>query len=166
MQKTKNILILTTGGTFNKYYDPVSGKLIVDPSTQIVEEILRSWQADYPVTACIGKDSLEMTDTDRHELLSILSQARSEEIVVIHGTDTMELSAAFVAEARLPKRIVFTGSMVPYRIDPVEATANLALALGALQNLQADGVYIAMNGIFGDHHAITKDRKKGRFIRR
>ena len=162
----KRILILTTGGTFNKIYDPVAGELGVDGSIHAVKEIMKAWQADFHAMACIGKDSLEMTDADRDELLSVLTQARTTDIVVVHGTDTMELSAAHIAQAHLPKRIVFTGAMVPYSIDPVEASANLALAVGALQTLTHEGVYIAMNGVFGTHEQVTKDRRQGRFIRR
>ncbi len=160
----KRILILTTGGTFNKIYDPVAGKLLVDESIKAVEEITAKWQADFHAMACIGKDSLDMTDADRRELVSVLSQARSTDIVVIHGTDTMDLSAEAVARAHLDKRIVFTGAMVPYAIDPVEAAANLALAIGALQTLSSNGVYIAMNGVFGNYRQVTKDRKAGKFI--
>lgn len=162
----KQILILSTGGTFNKIYDPIAGELVVDGSIQAVQEIMQRWQADYHAMACIGKDSLDMTDADREELLSVLSQARSTDIVVVHGTDTMEISAEYVAQARLPKRIVFTGAMVPYRIDPVEATANLALAIGALHAPSSPGVYLAMNGIFGSHRHVTKDREAGRFVLR
>lgn len=162
----KRILILTTGGTFNKIYDPIAGELVVDGSIKAVEEITAKWRADFHAMACIGKDSLEMTDADRQELVSVLSQARTTDIVVIHGTDTMDLSAEAVAQAHLPKRIVFTGAMVPYSIDPVEASANLALAIGALQTLSSNGVYIAMNGVFGNNRQVTKDREAGRFVTR
>jgi L-asparaginase len=54
--------------------------------------------------------------------------------------------------------------MVPYSINPVEATANLASAFGCLQTLNNNGVYIVMNGLFGSYKKIEKDRKKGKFI--
>jgi L-asparaginase len=56
--------------------------------------------------------------------------------------------------------------MVPYSIDPVEATANLSSALGYMQLLQDNGVYTAMNGLFGLHEKIIKEKSKGKFIRK
>ena len=56
--------------------------------------------------------------------------------------------------------------MVPYSIDPVEATANLTSALGYMHQLQEDGVYIAMNGLFDLHEKIIKDKAKGKFVRK
>jgi L-asparaginase len=159
----KRILIVTTGGTFNKIYDPIRGELMVDPTIKTVETIVARWRADYRTMACIGKDSLDMTDTDRHELLSVVSQARTQDIVIVHGTDTLKQSATLIAEAQLEKRIILTGAMVPWSIDPIEATANLAMAIGALHWIDVNGVYIAMNGIVDHHTRVKKDRKKGRF---
>jgi L-asparaginase len=53
--------------------------------------------------------------------------------------------------------------MVPYSIDPVEATANLSSAYGYINALEQEGVFIAMNGVMGPYEKIKKDRTKGRF---
>ena len=53
--------------------------------------------------------------------------------------------------------------MVPYSIDPVEATANLCSAYGYLNALKHEGIYIAMNGAIGEYTQIKKDRIKGKF---
>ena len=161
----KQILLLSTGGTFNKIYDPVHGSLEVDPRSTALHQLLKHWQADYPVRSLLGKDSLEMDDRDRQTLLEAIRDAREETIIIIHGTDTMDQSAAMVAEAQLPKQIVFTGAMIPWSIDPVEATANLASAIGYAQTLEESGVYLAMNGQFGTHLEVIKDRAAGRFVR-
>jgi len=161
----KKILLLSTGGTFNKIYNPLNGQLEVDPHSTSLHRLLEHWQTDYPIQSILGKDSLEMYDRDRHTLLEAIRNAQEEAIVVIHGTDTMDLSAAVIATAQLPKRIVFTGAMIPWSIDPVEATANLASAIGYAQSLEKDGVYLAMNGQFGTHLEVIKDRAAGRFVR-
>ncbi len=161
----KKILLLSTGGTFNKIYDPIHGRLEVDPSSKSLHRLLEHWQVDYRIQNVLGKDSLEMNDQDRYTLLEAIRDAQEEIIIVIHGTDTMDQSAATVAAARLPKRIVFTGAMIPWSIDPVEATANLASAIGYAQSLEKDGVYLAMNGQFGTHLEVIKDRAAGRFVR-
>lgn len=160
----RNILIISTGGTFNKIYDPVKGELIIDETSKALEEIASKWLCEFEIINMIGKDSLDMNNQDRLLLLATVNLSKYDDIIVIHGTDTMEITAKYLADGDLDKRIVLTGSMVPYSIDPVEAAANLSSAFGYLQALTDDGVYIAMNGIFGAYHYITKDRKNGRFI--
>ncbi len=161
----KKILILSTGGTFNKIYDPLTGKLTIDSEAQAIHHILKLWQADYAIETLIDKDSLDMDAQDRHALLVAVRQAEAEAVVILHGTDTMDQSAAMLAQAQLHKHIVLTGAMVPWSIDPVEATANLASAIGYLQAGQlSHGVYIAMNGQFGPHDHVIKDRQIGKFV--
>jgi L-asparaginase len=82
---------------------------------------------------------------------------------VIHGTDTVDLSAQVIDAAKLPKRVVLTGAMIPYRVDKVEATANVAMAYGYLQSAIQNGVYISMNGIVESFDRVIKNRKKNRF---
>jgi len=159
-----NILIINTGGTFNKTYDPVNGTLVVDTTSKALEEIASKWLCEFEIIHILGKDSLEITSHDRLELMATISQSSYAHIIIIHGTDTMHTTAVYLADGELGKSIVLTGAMVPYSIDPVEATANLCSAYGYLNALEKDGVYIAMNGLIGEHTQVKKDRKKGKFI--
>jgi L-asparaginase len=159
------ILIVNTGGTFNKFYNPINGTLEVDCGSDALESLASKWLTDFDIVNIIGKDSLEMSNHDRLELLAILSQSSAERIIVVHGTDTMGLTAAYLAESDLEKKIVLTGAMVPYSIDPVEATANFASAWGMLSILDENGIYIAMNGLVSQYAEIEKDRQHGKFVR-
>jgi len=159
----KNILIISTGGTFNKIYDPINGEFVIDTSSHALEEIASKWLCKFEVLNIIGKDSLDMTNQDRLELLATISRSDHQNILIVHGTDTMDVTAEYLADAELEKRIILTGAMVPYSIDPVEATANLCCAYGYMNALEKDGVYIAMNGIIGTYDTVKKDRVKGRF---
>jgi L-asparaginase len=76
----------------------------------------------------------------------------------------MDVTAEYLADAELEKTIVLTGAMVPYNIDPTEATANLASAYGYINALEKEGVFIAMNGVIDSYEKISKNRKEGRFI--
>jgi len=163
MQK---ILLINTGGTFNKIYDPVSGELLMDDTSATLESIASKWLCEFEIINIIGKDSLYINNQDRLLLLATINLSKHNNIIVIHGTDTMDVTAEYLADGDLEKRIVLTGAMVPYSIDPVEATANLASAFGYLQILKANGVYIVMNGVFGFHKKIKKDKKNGKFIYR
>jgi len=161
MQK---ILIISTGGTFNKVYNPINGELIIDEESKALEEIASKWLCKFEIINIIGKDSLNITNQDRLLLLATINQSKYDDIIVIHGTDTMDLTAEYLADADIDKRIVLTGTMVPYSIDPIEATANFASAFGYLQTLTDDGVYITMHGLFGSYTKIIKDKKNGKFI--
>jgi len=165
MSKEKKILIVNTGGTFNKFYDPIKGKLTVDQDAKALESLASKWLCDLEIINIIGKDSLEMNSHDRLELLAIISQSAFDDIIIIHGTDSMKLTAEYLADADMEKRIVLTGAMVPYSIDPVEATANFASAFGFIQNMNENKVFIIMNGLFSEYNKIKKDRKKGKFVK-
>lgn len=161
----KKILVLNTGGTFNKIYNPINGELEVDENASALKYISHKWQHNLEIMSIINKDSLHMTSQDRVELLSFIYQSEYDDIIIIHGTDTMELTAEYIFDAEIDKNIVITGAMVPYSIDATEATANFAMAYGFLQNCTQNGVYISMNGLVMPYSQITKDRDNGLFVR-
>ena len=157
------VLIINTGGTFNKVYHPINGELEVDSNGKAIREIMSKWQCEFEVIEIIGKDSLEMTGQDRLELLATISQSQASQIIVIHGTDTMNITAEYLHDAELEKSIILTGAMIPYSIDPVEATANFSSAYGYISAGYKRGVFIAMHGIIDTFDKVTKDRSAGRF---
>lgn len=162
----KKILIISTGGTFNKIYDPIKGEFVIDGSSHALDDIASKWLCEFEILNIIGKDSLDMTNHDRLELLATISQSEYHNILIVHGTDTMDITAEYLADADMEKCVVITGSMVPYSVDPVEATANLSSAYGYINAIQEEGVFIAMNGIIGPYESVKKDRSIGRFTHR
>ena len=159
----KKILIISTGGTFNKIYDPIKGEFTIDVGSHALENIASKWLCEFKMMSIIGKDSLDMTNHDRLELLATISHSEYHHILIVHGTDTMDLTAEYLSDADLEKCIVLTGAMVPYSIDPVEATANLCSAYGYMNALDKEGIFIAMNGVMGPYEKVKKDRTKGKF---
>ncbi|WP_457597710.1 asparaginase domain-containing protein [Hydrogenimonas sp.] len=159
------LLVLNTGGTFNKRYDPVAGELRVPADDRAVAAALAPMAPNlrFEIEGLLYKDSLEMTEEDRAALTARIARSASPRVVVVHGTDTMHLSAEAVAEAGLERCVVFTGAMVPFSIDPVEAAANLALAVAGARTLPM-GVYVAMHGLLLLHDRIEKDRSRGLFV--
>lgn len=156
------MLILNTGGTFNKRYNPLNGELFVPNDNHAVEAIVNSLVVDIDVQGILYKDSLEMDDGDRECLAQTISASEEKVIIVVHGTDTMDLSADTIAQLALQKTVIFTGAMVPFSINPLEATANLAMAVGfALRS--CSGVYIVMQGICGQYNYVRKNRECGKF---
>ena len=140
-----SVRIIATGGTFDKHYDPIRGELGFGHThlDQIVARARLAQRVEVDVTMLL--DSLEMTDALRAQVVDACRRAPEKRIVVVHGTDTMTLTAHALALAALPKAIVLTGAMVPYCIEGSDAVFNLGFAMGCVQALNA-GVHIAMNG--------------------
>ena len=90
--------ILCTGGTFDKvYYDALSDYQIGEPQ---VEWILKQANVtfDYEIESILKKDSLEITDEDRSEIVARVESEKCKHIVITHGTDTMIETAKFLAK--------------------------------------------------------------------
>jgi len=158
-----NILIISTGGTFNKIYNPIKGVLEVDSGRVALEDMAKRWGVKFNFKSIIQKDSLDMNEQDRRELLESIKESNSRKILIIHGTDTMDLSANYLSKSLKNRSIVFTGAMKPYSIDSVEASLNLALSLGFLLSIDKDGVFISMGGKIAPFNLIRKNRSLGRF---
>ena len=156
------MLILNTGGTFNKRYNPLNGELEVPCDEAAIISIIATFSEPMRVQGLLYKDSLEMTHEDREVLAKTIFESDEDLIVVVHGTDTMDLSAQHVAKLGLEKVIVFTGSMVPFSIDTIEATANLSMAIGYARNA-SKGVYIVMQGVCGSYDKVIKNKNIGKF---
>lgn len=158
----QDIFIISTGGTFNKIYNKFSGNLEVDSTNLAIKSIQKEWLSNYRYRSIINKDSLDFTTKDREELLNFIKELEYKKVVVIHGTDTIDITAKYLDGANLDKTIVLTGAMVPFSINKIEATANLALAIGYAK-LAKSGIYIALNGVANIYTKVKKDKKKGLF---
>ncbi len=157
------MLILNTGGTFNKRYNPLNGEMEVPYDNVAVETILGKFTYGVELAGLIYKDSLDMDMDDRKMMAKIISASEETHFIIVHGTDTMDLSAAFLDEVLEGKVVIFTGAMVPFEIDPVEATSNLAMALGFAKSEAAPGVYICMQGSVAKHDKLIKNKQSGKF---
>ncbi len=156
------IRILITGGTFDKEYDEISGRLYFKDTH--VPEMLRLGRCLAPLTVetVMLVDSLQMTDRDRARIVERARNCDETQIVITHGTDTMVETAAALAAARLGKTIVLTGAMVPYAFASSDGLFNLGSALSFVQALPS-GVYIAMNGTHFPWNNVRKNRETGVF---
>ncbi|MDD5401299.1 MAG: asparaginase domain-containing protein [Sulfurimonas sp.] len=157
------MLILNSGGTFNKQYNPLNGELEVPYNNSAIERILQSVESKYDVAGVIYKDSLDMTMSDRKMLANIIMESKDDTFVIVHGTDTMHMSAEFLSEIFDDRKIVFVGAMKPFEIDNIEASLNLGMAIGFAKAVQKVGVYICMNGYVEPWHKIRKNTKFGKF---
>lgn len=157
--------ILVTGGTFDKDYHELEGRLFFRESH--VQEMLRLGRSRLSITVetLMLIDSLDMTDADRERILEACRGAPEDRIVITHGTDTMEHTARFIGGARLAKTIVLTGAMVPYTFGSSDGLFNLGSALAFAQALP-HGVYVAMNGRCFRGDDVRKNKSSGVFEER
>jgi len=89
-------------------------------------------------------------------------KAKEDQIVLTHGTDTMDTTARALGEANIKKTIVLTGAMIPYKFGSSDGLFNLGSALAFVQTLPP-GVHIAMNGRHFVWNNVRKNRKTGEF---
>lgn len=159
------ITIINTGGTFNKRYNPLKGELEVPSDNIALDEILEScFNIDFEIKNIISKDSLEIDNDDRDMMIEAINESENEKIIIVHGTDTIDITAQYLENKDLNKQIVLTGAMVPMSIKKVEATMNFSQAIGFLNADIKNGVYISMHGSVVSHANIKKDRQKGQFL--
>ncbi len=161
MKKTQ-IRILVSGGTFDKEYNEIEGKLFFK-DTHVGEMLtLGRSRLDIEIEKVFMIDSLEMDDSHRQKILERCLHCSEKLILVTHGTDTMEETAKLLAESKLEKTIVFTGAMIPYKFGSSDGLFNLGSALAFVQALP-HGVYVAMNGRYFHANNVTKNRTTGEF---
>ena len=156
------IRIFVTGGTFDKTYDEIDGRLSFRDTH--LPEMLRLGRSRVPVSirTLMMVDSLDMTDADRELIVRNCTQCDERCIVITHGTDTMVETAAALARAVTGKTIVLTGAMIPYAFGSSDGLFNLGSALSLVQVLPP-GVYVAMNGQHFAWDRVRKNRQTGVF---
>ena len=154
--------ILVTGGTFDKEYDEITGKLYFKETH--MKEILRLGrsQANVCVKKLMLMDSLDMKGADREIILKNCKNAQEKQIVITHGTDTMTKTARVIEKGQLKKTIVLTGAMIPYKFGSSDGLFNLGGAIAYAQALPY-GVYIAMNGRCFNWNKVEKNKLTGVF---
>jgi len=158
------IQIFVTGGTFDKEYNFVTGKLFFQDSN--LPEMLDRGRCtlDLNVRTLMMVDSLEITDLDRENIANQCRGVETDHILITHGTDTMVNTAEYLAKAAISdKTIVLTGAMIPYAFgSSSDGFFNLGSALAFVQVLPP-GVYVAMNGRYFNCDAVQKNRSTGYF---
>src|SRR6185437_8373172 len=114
MSANERIRILVTGGTFDKEYNELTGELFFKETH--LPDMLRLGRChlNVEVETLMMIDSLQMTDEGRATILERCLAAAEKRIVITHGTDTMENTAAVLGKNVTGKTIVLTGAMVPY----------------------------------------------------
>jgi len=159
-----DILILITGGTLDKVHDTITeGLIFADDGQSQVTDVLRVGRCHHPAARIlIQKDSLDMTEADRDEILKAVLEAEQDRIIITHGTGTMEITAKYLDGKVGDKTVILTGAMRPQSLGKSDAGFNLGGAMIAAQTLDY-GVFAVMNGRVFEAGQVHKDTALGRF---
>ena len=161
---SSRLLVLTCGGTFDKSRFTREGRFVCG-SSQTGRILAGAGAEAVDCEEIMRVDSLDMEDEDRGRLVDAVAAAAHQRIVIVHGTDTMELSARSLAAKSFAKTVVLAGSMRPAVFTHSDADFNLGFALGCASVL-GTGVWIAMHGEIFAAAEVTKDRDRMRFVRK
>lgn len=167
---TSRIIIISTGGTIEKTYDEGDGSLDNKKSI-ILQQILKKIRLPYKeieVLPLMAKDSLFMNDADRDLISGIVIDKMTQKcpIVIIHGTDTMEITGRHLYQTiKNPTHpIILTGAMRPIEFENSDAIQNVTEAIFAA-GISAPGVYISFHSELFKLPDVRKNRDKGTFER-
>jgi L-asparaginase len=160
------IYVITTGGTIEKVYSEQTGN-VENLASKIDRyfSMLRLPDSQVEITHVMNKDSLEMTENDRRQVLETVRVKLDAPAIVTHGTDTM-VETGMVLQRNLTDLkfpIVLTGAMTPLGFEGSDGLQNLTESLFAARTL-APGIYVVMHNQAFPVDRVRKDRELARFV--
>lgn len=156
------IQIFVTGGTFDKEYNEITGKLhFTETHMGTILNMGRS-RLNVSVETLMMKDSMFLTPEDKEVIVQKCLETDAKGIVITHGTDTMAHTARLIAEKVKNKTIILTGAMIPYVFGTSDGLFNLGSSLAFVQSLKPN-VYISMNGQYFPWDNVKKNKEGGYF---
>ena len=156
------IKIFVTGGTFDKEYNEINGKISFKDTHLLELLALGRSSIEVNITTLMMIDSLDMSKHDRELIAGNCNKTTEDRILITHGTDTIVDTARVLAEKVKDKTIVLTGALIPIKFGSSDGLFNLGSALSFVQILPA-GVYIAMNGHYFSWDNCRKNKRIGKF---
>lgn len=142
------IHFIITGGTIDKHYDPPSQINLMNDESILPDYFESRIKPYFHLsfdTFCM-RDSGEITDDMREEILALITKAPADHIIVTHGTDTMPETARYLNSRVEDKTVILTGSMIPLKEFAMsDGGFNLGFAVAEALSKPA-GVYLSMHG--------------------
>ena len=166
MSKDNILHFILTGGTIDSSYDGTKDTAVTNEHSSVPRfiKLLKLYEECEFTEVCM-KDSREINDTDRNNILQAVTKSSSQRIIITHGTYTLPDTARYL-EANLKEKdkvIIFVCSMIPLiGFTPTDAGFNVGYAVAKSQELPA-GVYVCMNGRIFTPSEIVKKLSEGRF---
>lgn len=162
-------MVFSTGGTIEKSYNELEGSLKNRESTfkELLLKHLRLPHTKVALREIMAKDSLDMDEEDREVICRQVEGhfGHDQPIIVLHGTDTMEITAKYCFEhsPNPPVPVVFTGAMKPMGFIDSDGPQNIIESFMACQ-LAQPGYYICFHNHLFEVPHVTKSKQKGTFV--
>ena len=165
-----NVHIIITGGTIDSVWSGAHDTVIVSEHStlpQYFEELGKNlkFPAKFTFTEVCMKDSRQIAEEDRKNVLRTIEESKTTKILITHGTYTMPDTARYIKKnlERKDKIIVLTGSMVPIKgFYFSDGPFNLGFAIAMLEKLDP-GVYVCMNAKAFTPEEVAKNIQEGKF---
>jgi L-asparaginase len=164
----QRVYLLSTGGTIEKVYSEQTGSVVnVTSKIDRYLKLLRLPETEVVVRHVMNKDSLDMTEADREQVLAAVRETYTDPapIVISHGTDTMVETGRYL-EPRLTGLqvpVILTGAMIPLGFEGTDALQNLTESLLAARLLPA-GIHVVMHSQVFPIGNVRKDRERAEFV--
>lgn len=164
------IHIITTGGTIDSVWSGAQDTVVVSEHSVLPEYFenlqrnLKFYEKIIFTEVCM-KDSREIREGDRKNILKVIEESPADKIIVTHGTYTMPETAKYLNNhlKREGQTIVLTGAMTPVKgFDFSDGPFNLGYALAQVQILKP-GVYVCMNARVFTPQEVAKNIAEGKF---
>ena len=168
----KDVLFLLTGGTIDSRWDPAQDTAVPLDKSELADYVRKYIKPGFKITEKVVtlRDSREIDDNIRNVIFDDIKKAKTDYILVTHGTFTMAETGRFLKkkiksdETLKNKRIVLVGSMYPFSgFALTDATFNLGFALGVLREMKP-GIGIVMNGQILDVDRAEKCLSSATFV--
>ncbi|MDA4129850.1 MAG: type I asparaginase [Thaumarchaeota archaeon] len=159
MTTSRQVHILTTGGTIMSRSGPdSSGNADVASVEEIFPEV-NVEGVEYEVKEVLSKGSANMVDGDWIKIASAVEssiRSNADGIVILHGTDTMQYTAAalsfMISGLRIP--VVLTGSMIPMGDQGTDGIGNLKAAIRVAAFADLAEVCVLFSADMSEDHKI------------
>lgn len=156
----KKITFITCWWTFDKDYSISKWSynfIIWEPKIKdILKKLRLNIKSD--VISIFKKDSLDMNQKDRNNILKTIKELKNKNIIIVHWTDTMIETWQTLLEIK-DKRIILVWSSLPYIFRNSDAEFNIWFAIWSLNMLEISSkvwIFIAMNWELFDINNVEK----------
>ena len=143
--------LIVTGGTIDSYYETNMCTVVcygVSKIRNYLSDTVCKDISDIEFAQICMKDSRQITNTDRDEMVRQIEESEDTQFVITHGTYTLFETAKYIKNNTTRKDITVTvtGSLIPlYGFSPSDAPYCLAYAM-ANSRMNEPGVYVSIKG--------------------
>lgn len=143
---------IITGGTIDSYYDTDTCTAVVYEKSVIpeyLEKIVVMDMSTISFSQICMKDSRQINDDDRKQMLKVIEESDESKFIITHGTFTMFETARYIDKnlKRTDVTVTIIGALIPLLgFAPTDAGVSLGGAISNSLYCPDKGVYVYIKG--------------------